>query len=297
MRHIDIADEAAYMKVQNEQSDSTATGTGTQRDAPTPVEGFTTVAQAGAGGPAGKQKPSVNLIPQEPIQEDGSRKAKFAPAAHVRKISGRGGGGDYLDVKWRMKWARDEHPDLQIITEVIQVSDTFAFFKATVSYNQRLANMPEIVACTGHGSETKGDFPDYIEKAETKAIGRALMALGYGLPDMADDARPVDSPVDAPVRQNNGPQRVPPAKQAPAAIPDAAARQRAELKAEVVAQMGRTGALPADAQDLCDEMFGVRDFTKLTIPQLQELVAEFAQVQDGRFNDLRDERAAGVTSG
>src|SRR3546814_7260726 len=33
---------------------------------------------------------------------------------------------------------------------------------------------------TGYGSETPKDFGDYIEKAETKAIGRALGALGFG---------------------------------------------------------------------------------------------------------------------
>lgn len=36
------------------------------------------------------------------------------------------------------------------------------------------------IISTGYGSETLSDFRDYFEKAETKAIGRALAALGYG---------------------------------------------------------------------------------------------------------------------
>ncbi len=42
----------------------------------------------------------------------------------------------------------------------------------------------------GHGSEAAGDFGDFIEKAETKAIGRALAALGYGIEsaEMQDDS-------------------------------------------------------------------------------------------------------------
>ncbi len=40
--------------------------------------------------------------------------------------------------------------------------------------------LPNGGRATGYGSEAQADFADYIEKAETKAIGRALAALGYG---------------------------------------------------------------------------------------------------------------------
>ena len=53
---------------------------------------------------------------------------------------------------------------------------------------------------TGTKSEKAASFPDFIEKAETGAIGRALAALGYGTQftgDEWDEAhRIVDSPVD-----------------------------------------------------------------------------------------------------
>ena len=43
----------------------------------------------------------------------------------------------------------------------------------------------------GHASAYKSEgaagFPDYIEKAETGAVGRALIMLGYGLEHSADD--------------------------------------------------------------------------------------------------------------
>jgi hypothetical protein len=54
--------------------------------------------------------------------------------------------------------------------------------------------------CAGHGSESKRDFGDFIEKAETKAVGRALAMLGYGTQFTAaefdEGERIVDSPVD-----------------------------------------------------------------------------------------------------
>lgn len=99
--------------------------------------------------------------------------ASFDPTPYLRQLRGRGGGQDYLDVKWRLLWLRKEHPDAEIMTEHVQIEPTLAIFKATVS-------LPTGGKATGYGSETAGDFGDFIEKAETKAIGRALNALGYG---------------------------------------------------------------------------------------------------------------------
>ncbi len=97
---------------------------------------------------------------------------RFDPTPYLRHLRGRGG-GEYLDVKWRLLWLRTEHPDAEIVTEHVQIEPTLAIFKATVT-------LPTGGKATGYGSETAGDFGDFIEKAETKAIGRALNALGYG---------------------------------------------------------------------------------------------------------------------
>lgn len=106
------------------------------------------------------------------VREDSGPRA-FDPASYVRQLRGRGGVQDYLDVKFRLLWLRREHPDAEIITEHIRIDENIAIFRATVS-------IPGGGKATGHGSETAKDFPDYIEKAETKALGRALNALGYG---------------------------------------------------------------------------------------------------------------------
>ena len=99
----------------------------------------------------------------------------FDPTPYLRQLNvrGRGAGADYLDVKWRLLWLRKEHPDAEIVTELVQHDPQMAIFKATVT-------VPSGGKATGYGSETASDFPDFIEKAETKAIGRALNALGYG---------------------------------------------------------------------------------------------------------------------
>lgn len=116
----------------------------------------------------------------------------FDPAKHLMSLKGK----DYLEVKWRLVWLRTDHPDATIDTDCVSFNETFAVFKATVT-------IPSGGSATGYGSEERGHFPDYIEKAETKAIGRALGALGYGT-QFADDF--ADGPsgriADAPVQRN-----------------------------------------------------------------------------------------------
>lgn len=106
----------------------------------------------------------------------------FDPSRYLTKIPRRvrdASGGwttsesDYLEVKWRLLWLRTEHPDAVVETELASHVDTMAVFRARVS-------IPDGGSATGWGHETASDFEDYLEKAETKALGRALAALGYG---------------------------------------------------------------------------------------------------------------------
>jgi hypothetical protein len=115
----------------------------------------------------------------------------FDPKKYLTRVNG----AEYLEVKWRLVWFRHENPNGRIHTELVSHQDENAIFRAFVE-------IPEAGSATGWGSETAGDFGDYLEKAETKALGRALAALGYGTqfcPDFefgADDNRVVDSPID-----------------------------------------------------------------------------------------------------
>ncbi len=95
----------------------------------------------------------------------------FDPNQYLSKVKGR----DYLEVKWRIAWMRSEHPDAVLETDLMSHDETRAIVRARVS-------LPEGGSATGWGSETVDSSEAYIEKAETKAIGRALTALGYGTP-------------------------------------------------------------------------------------------------------------------
>lgn len=132
----------------------------------------------------------------------------FDPAKHIRKVSG----ADYLEVKWRIAWLRDVAPEAVIDTDCISFNDTFAVFKC-------VATLPSGARATGWGSEERKDFKDYIEKAETKAIGRALALLGFGT-QFADDFADADSGriADAPVQRNTNTNTRKPASN-PATVP------------------------------------------------------------------------------
>lgn len=95
----------------------------------------------------------------------------FDPIQFISKVKGR----DYLEVKWRIAWMRSEHPDAIMDTDLVSHLDDRAIMRAIVT-------LPGGGSATGWGSETATSFENYIEKAETKAIGRALTALGYGTP-------------------------------------------------------------------------------------------------------------------
>ena len=117
----------------------------------------------------------------------------FNPQEHLTQVKGK----DYLEVKWRLVWFREEHPDWTIDTEflILDMDQGVAVCQATISdeNNRQLAK--------GTKTEYKASFFDFVEKAETGAIGRALAALGYGTqfaPELEEGERIVDSPVEKP---------------------------------------------------------------------------------------------------
>src|SRR5215216_7324103 len=100
---------------------------------------------------------------------------------------------DYLPVAARIAWFRREHPLWSIITKVEKWGDKAVVMKATIK------DMLGTVIATARKKETEIGFPDYIEKAETGAIGRALAMCGYGTlqaPEFDEQDRLADAPVE-----------------------------------------------------------------------------------------------------
>lgn len=139
-----------------------------------------------------------------------------------------GKNGQYLEVKWRIVWFRENCPNGVIETEMIHFDPDregeceitewvdnpknpgkkmpakkikkaygMAVFRATIADGNG-------GKATATKSETAASFEDYLEKAETGAIGRALALLGYGTQFTGDELAERHRIVDAPVKEDTG---------------------------------------------------------------------------------------------
>ena len=145
------------------------------------------------------------------------RPRAFNPNEHVIQLKSRDGLRDYLPVQWRLVWFREQCPNGSIETEMLhldldreteeemdvwneekQVNEKSARHASGFAIFRAVAKDGKGGVGTGTKSEKAASFPDYIEKAETGSIGRALAALGFGTqfaPELDEQHRIVDSPV------------------------------------------------------------------------------------------------------
>lgn len=124
---------------------------------------------------------------------------KQQPASFEDKVTAKGTrlpimnlkGKPYLQVAHRLVWFREEHPTGQIETKLLRVDEKECVAQALIFVDGKCIS-------SGHKKETEAHFGDFIEKAETGAIGRALAMAGYGTqfePELEEGERIVDAPM------------------------------------------------------------------------------------------------------
>jgi hypothetical protein len=110
---------------------------------------------------------------------------------------------EYLPVQWRLYWFRCENQKGKIDSKLLNID-----LERGAAIFETYVEREDGGSARMHGSETQGDWKDYIEKAQTKSLGRALAAVGYGSQFTDDEFVEGERIVDAPVPQ--------PAQNAPA---------------------------------------------------------------------------------
>jgi hypothetical protein len=167
----------------------------------------------------------------------------FDPRQHLLNLKGK----DYLPVAARLVWLNEEAPRFLIQSSILKLEDTYAIVQATVTV-QDADGTPQKTA-TATKREDKTHFPDYLEKAETGAVGRALGMLGYGTqfaPEFDEmggllEARVVDKPQIPPVKETvatREPVRAEPAREPEPDPEDAPRPKLSSLPVKPASQLG-----------------------------------------------------------
>jgi len=218
-----------------------------------------------------------------------------------------------LPVQWRLVWFREQCPQGTIETEMLHLdldreteeegyiwnNDTRRSEKLVKRANG-LAVFRAIVKdgkggiATGTKSEKAASFPDYIEKAETGAIGRALAALGYGTqfaPDLDEQHRIVDAPVDrgAPESSSNGNERKPVSAVRTATIASGDKAKGAPLEENAVSALATDQQL-ASLRKLCQHL-GKPEPEQPDTLSYQEAKALITQLSH-EYNEQKQQRKA-----
>ena len=205
--------------------------------------------------------------------------ADFDPNQHLMNLKGR----DYLNVQNRLLWfIRDQRDFIVrglattsyvIRTELIEQDREagYAHFKTYV--RDVMGN-----EATMYGSESAKDFGDYAEKASTKSLGRALLALGYGTafaPEMDEGDRIVDSPVErrrTPARTGVSPVAAPTTPAASVPAPTAQSGAAAKGADEPVASEQQMVSI----RKLCGALGKPEPASSLSYAEARQLISQLS---------------------
>lgn len=167
------------------------------------------------------------------------------------------GNKQYLPVPQRVQWFRGEHPTWTLDTRVIELNwaEGYAVMRAEVRDDS------DRLIASGTKTETRKGFGDFVEKAETGAVGRALARAGYGTEDALDLEG--DRLADAPIEQ-------PGSRGATASSPRVA--PAADLRHQI-AQALKDRNLEADALEPIADELGIPKGARATDDQLRAMLA------------------------
>lgn len=176
----------------------------------------------------------------------GMRAPSFDTAPYMKVL----GGKKYLPVAPRIAWLREVYPEARIETEIhtLDLDAKLCIAHARITIPSTGASAED------YGSETERDFKDYIEKAITKSVGRALASLGFGTlmaQELDEGERIVDSP--QPARAHPAARPTPPAATSQDKQGGGTALIAGEVEGLLATDKDAAGKLPKPVADMTEE--------------------------------------------
>jgi hypothetical protein len=195
----------------------------------------------------------------------------FNPSTHLMNVGTDKKPRMYLEVKYRLVWLREQEPDAQITTEIVHLdldrdvqAEVFEWDEVqrksvkVIKHGKGLVIMKATIKLangaigTGTKVENAAAFGDWLEKAETGAIGRALASLGYGTAATDELSEGEGHVVDAPVE-----------RKAPAYDPDQpATEQQLQTICRLQRELGMSELASADGLSFGDCAAMLKDLNK-----------------------------------
>jgi hypothetical protein len=109
-------------------------------------------------------------------------------------------GKEYVPVNERIKFFRENHKSLSIVSEILSDNDEKVVIKASI------IDSAGVVLATGHAYEIKGSSfinkTSYIENCETSAWGRVLGCFGIGIDDSIASSNEVRTAIEQQNKDN-----------------------------------------------------------------------------------------------
>jgi hypothetical protein len=197
-------------------------------------------------------------------------------------------GQAYMQVADRVVWlgevtrrGLEDAIGYAVDSEIVEMTAQLAVFRATVTIYG--AGGAVIRRATGTGSETPGDFGDYIEKAETKAIGRALQFAGFGTAAAQEEEGLI---VDAPRDQRGNPRQAAPRAQQQSSqndgepverVPGGATMRQIRMISALLEQKGLT---EDQSRSLVQEVTGKNSLREIAAREASAVIERLQTIAD-----------------
>jgi hypothetical protein len=200
---------------------------------------------------------------------------------------------EYLPVAWRIVWMRTEKPEWQITTDIVTNTDMYAVVKASIfadGYTRPFA--------TAHKREDKAGWGDYMEKAETGAIGRALALCGFGTQFSPEIEEGVERIVDSPVEVKKSTKVVQETAEVVQEVPVKVGKPASDTIRKMYFAVAKTAGYDSEnAKKIAKDIFKVESFNDIGHTNLQNLITKLAVRAKAKMKEQDDQVLKDVTSG